>query len=154
MTDQALQAKRGGFVLLRPLAWAGNLFSTDNVDPIYAIDQSVLRSAVDDHIMPALDQPVEPSLSIQGGEFTVEAGAIGTTVDPDELAQLLPTVVEVDDKPLRLDLAPLEALPRLTDEQVEQVAAETNALTTDPLVVQVLDDEAALSTSVQSTPIA
>ncbi len=148
MVDEALQARRDGLFFLRPLSWVGNFFSDYTVEPSYSVDGETAVDATATLIEPALDQPVEPTLQLQGEKMTVAPGSPGEAIDPQDIVAQLPAVIE-GGEPYRLELEAQVTEPELETSVVVALADEINRQTDQPISVQVLDDEAEVPSSVQ-----
>ncbi len=150
MVDEALQARRDGFILVRPVAWVGNLFSDYNIEASYSVDEDVASEATTSLIAPALEQPVEPTLELQGETMTVSPGSPGEAVDSRDIVAKLPAVIDAGE-PYRLELAAQVTQPLLETSAVTELADEINRQTEQPIAVQVLDDEADVPAAVQKS---
>ncbi len=144
MIDEAMEAKRGGFLPLRPVIWLGNLFSTTNVEPRYVVDADTAAQAAVGVVAPELAEPVEPTLELDGNEMVVMAGSPGVMIESEEIVNLLGPEVE-SGEPYQLQLTPLDSDPKLDTDAVSRLADNINTLTSKPISVRVLDDEAEVS---------
>ncbi|MEM7274968.1 MAG: VanW family protein [Actinomycetota bacterium] len=139
MVDDALDARRGGFLPFRPIGWFFALFSDEDVPPRYTVDETMAAAAVNDVLAPELDQPREPAMELADGELRLVPGAIGITVDPDEVITSLPAAVA--DDPPQLTLTANQAAPEWTDDEVGEVIATIDDRTDEAIMVLVLDQE-------------
>ncbi len=150
MVDQALDARRGGFIAFRPIRWLGHLFTSENIPAQYTIDEALAADGVEDIIRPELIQPVEPRIELQGSQMALVPGANGVAVDPDEIIELLPDIIG-GSAPYELALSANNAAPVLTDDAVAAVVDEINEQTEQPVLAQVLDQDAEISPRMMKT---
>ena len=146
--DEALAARRGGFLPLRPLTWAAGLFSRHTIAATYAVDPVVTRRGVAEVVAPELEAPTEPTMTFNGRELGLVAGASGVTVDAETVIDELPATIAAG-PPYQLEVPDLDAPPELSDESVEDLAAELNEQTSEPITVRVLDKEVTVSPNSQ-----
>ncbi len=137
MSEQALDARRGGFFLFRPIAWVGTFFSDEQLDVPYVIDEGASAQSVAQLVSTALDDPVEPYLTLEAGELVVVPGANGATLDPQVLIDALPDMLD-DGEPYELSLDADPLLPDLATDVLDDVAAEANRATSQDVTVRVL----------------
>ena len=140
MVDEAMTARRGGLVPLRPITWLGRLAGTETVPTRYTVDPQITVAAADRVVGSQLDEPVEPALELRGSEMTVSPGAAGETIDADDIVQRLPDVIEAGE-PYRLRLPTQAAEPVVDTAAVAELADEINDSTAEPIAVRVLDDQ-------------
>ncbi|MEM9565236.1 MAG: VanW family protein, partial [Actinomycetota bacterium] len=148
MIDEALEARRGGFLPVRPLTWAAGLFSRHTVPARYLVEPVTARRGVDAVIDPALDEPVEPGLEFDGRSMVLVPGSSGVAVDAEAVIDALPATIE-DGEPFRLEVEELEAAPTFSDDDLSSLADELNEATAEPINVRVLDQLVALSPNSQ-----
>ena len=144
LIDEALSARRGGFLPLRPISWLGDLVSRHTVPPHYVIDPATARQGAATALQPALTAAVEPALDFDGEELAVVPGADGVTFDPQEVVDRLPAAVEAG-APFELELEELAARPELDEAALTDLVAELNESTSQPIAVQVLDKQVEIS---------
>ncbi len=137
MSERALDARRGGFFLFRPIKWVGTFFSEEQLDVPYVIDEGASAQSVAQLVSTALDDPVEPYLTLEGDELVVVPGADGATLDPQVLIDALPDMLD-DGEPYELSLDADPLLPDLSTEVLDEVAAEANRATSQDITVRVL----------------
>ena len=65
LVDQALEARRGGFILAQPFRWAGTFFSTETLDVPHLVDTETATIATDTFVETSLSQPIEPQLEVR-----------------------------------------------------------------------------------------
>lgn len=140
LVSDAFAARRGGFVLLRPFTWLGQLGSTEQVAIPYIFDSSKAAATTDLAIIPRLESPVEPAFKFVGTNLSATEGTSGITVDLDEIDDLLPPTIEAG-TPYRMELNPTTANPTVETELVDEIAAEINGLTEDKINIRILNDE-------------
>lgn len=148
LIDEALEARRGGLLPLRPVTWAAGLFSRETIAPQYTVDPVVTRRGADAVLAPELDEPVEPELDFDGDELALVPGSAGVTFDPELVIERLPAAV-ADGEPYELDIPAEDADPDLADDEVEALADELNGSTSEPIAVRVLDKEVTISPNSQ-----
>ncbi len=148
MIDEALEARRGGFLPVRPITWAAGLFSRHTVPARYLVEPVTTRRGVDAVIEPALAEAVEPGLEFDGRSMVLVPGSPGVAVDPEAVIDALPATIE-DGEPFRLEVDELEAAPTFSDDDIATLADELNEATSEPITVRVLDQEAAVSPNSQ-----
>ncbi len=118
--------------------------STESVYPRYVVDTDVAGEAATDVIEAELDQPVEPTLELQGSRMTVTPGSPGVTVEPREIVGRLPAAIE-EGEPYELTLIPRDSDPEIETATIAEIADEINERTGEPIAIQVLDDEIEVS---------
>lgn len=141
LIEEALDAGRDGGMLGRPFRWVSSFWSEQTIDPSYRVDPDRAREGVDGVIGDALQNPVEPTLVMGDVALTLSPGSDGVTVDPNEIAEVLPPAL-VGARPYNVNLTPVVTTPALTDEAVEAVIAEASEATAEPVIFQVLDQTA------------
>ena len=141
LTDEALDAGRDGGMLGRPFRWVASFWSDQTIDPFYRVDPDRAREGVDGVIRDALEKPVEPTLVMGDVALTLSPGSEGVTVDPAEIAEVLPPALD-GARPYTVNLTPVATSPALTDDSVEAVIAEASEATAEPVLFQVLDQTA------------
>jgi vancomycin resistance protein YoaR len=139
--DEALSVGRGGSIFGRPIAWVTSFTSERTVEAVYRVDPNRAAEGVAGVVGEALDDPVEPSLELQGSELVLSPGSEGVTVDPAEVAQVLPPALS-ESNPYAITLTAVATVPTLTDESVQLVVDEASAATQAPAIFQVLDQTA------------
>ncbi|MGH1490733.1 MAG: VanW family protein [Acidimicrobiales bacterium] len=144
MIDDALEAKRGGFLPLRPILWLGGLFTSENIEPRYLVDGAATDAAVQRVVVSTLDKPVEPTLELRGGEMVVNPGSSGLAVETDGVDEQMRALLD-SGEPYRLELASFDSNPELANDAVTELADEINERTSQPISVRVLDDQAEVS---------
>lgn len=144
MIEQALEARRGGFIAFRPIRWLFHLFSSEDIPAQYTIDSALAAEGAKDIISPELSPPVEPTMELRGSQMALVPGETGVAVEPDEIVALLPDIVD-GQTPYQLALTAETANPELTDDAVAAVVDEINEQTEQPILAQVLDQEAEIS---------
>ncbi|MEL6985637.1 MAG: hypothetical protein AAFO29_24610, partial [Actinomycetota bacterium] len=148
LIDEALDARRGGFLPFRPLTWAAGLFSRETIPARYVVDPVEARQGAAAVLAPELEDPVEPELEFDGDELALVPGSAGVTFDPELIIERLPDAV-ADGAPYELEIPADEADPALTDDDVQALADELNGATSEPITVRVLDKEVTLSPNSQ-----
>ncbi len=148
LTKEALDARRGGFFAARPFKWVATFFSEETIEIPYVIDEGATEQSVNQLISTALDDPVEPYLTLENNELVVVPGAVGATLDPQVLVDALPAML-AKGEPYELDLDADPLPPELDTGALDAVADEANKATTDPVTIRVL----ASSTEVSSNQL-
>jgi vancomycin resistance protein YoaR len=148
LVDQALEARRGGFLPLRPVSWLTGLFSQHTIPPRYTVDPATARQGVAAEVQPALEEPVEPGLEFDGEALALVPGSNGVTVDPQGVIDGLPAIVE-GGAPFRIDLPEETAEPDLDESELGDLVDELNESTAVPIAVQVLDKRVEISPNAQ-----
>ena len=139
--EEALAAGRGGSLIERPFRWVTSFSSERTLDPAYVVDPEIASAAVGGVIGDALVDPLEPALVVEDAELSLSPGSDGVTVDPGEIAEALPAVLD-EPEPYSLALSPVAVTPDVSNEAVEAVIAEANEATAEPVVFEVLDQSA------------
>lgn len=144
LTERALDARRGGFFLFRPFRWLGTFFSEEAIATPYVFDDGATEQSVTQLVSGTLDDPVEPYLTLENNELTVVPGADGATLDPQVVIDALPAMV-AGGEPYRLEFDADPLLPDLDTEVLDELAAEANEATGEPVTVRVLASSADVS---------
>lgn len=139
--DAALDARRGGNPVLRPVRWLASFVTSYDLAPVYEVDPEMAASGADDVLTAALDQPVDPGVIVADGELQLSEGKPGVRVDPAEVAEALPAALD-GPAPYQISLQAVPAEPRYTNDQVQAVVDEANTATSEPIEVRVLDKTA------------
>ncbi|MGH1504300.1 MAG: VanW family protein [Acidimicrobiales bacterium] len=141
LVDEALDARRGGFPLWAPFRWVGSFFSTVTIDVPLTIDEATADAAIGGLAGGVLDEPLEPSIDLAGGELVVIPGGQGAEVAPGALAAALPAMLAAGEPyEVTVELSALD--PDLDTAELEAVAAQANAATSTDVMVEVLGDQA------------
>lgn len=144
LTERALEARRGGFFLIRPFRWLGTFFSEETIDVPYVFDDGATEQSVTQLVSSALDDPVEPYLTLDDDELMVVPGADGATLDPQVVIDALPAMIDRGE-PYRLEFEADPLLPDLDTDKLDELAAQANRVTAEPITVQVLASSAVVS---------
>lgn len=144
LIDDALHARRGGFVIWRPFRWASSLFSRHEVTPHFVTDPDLAAQAATQLVAANLDTPTEPAIELSGGSLVVVPGVDGATLDADEIVAELPAVL-AGGAPYRLALTPQPLPPELDVAFLDPIAAEANAATAADIDLQVLGSTALIT---------
>ena len=143
LVDEALNARRGGFFLLRPFRWLGSFFSDHDLAVPYIVDEETAATATSELIRTTLAKPIEPTFDLVEGQLVVSAGSDGATLGDGRLAEALPAMMATG-PPFTLVLTPLPFPPSVDTEALEAAVADANARTEPGLTVRVLDDSVSI----------
>lgn len=138
--DAALDAGRNGAFPLRPFRWFGALFSDQRVPVVYGVDDASVSAAVSQLADANHVDPKEPAILVADDQIVATPGEPGQTLPVDDLATALQHEAQRAGDPANPITVPLEpeaVAPRYSDADAQQVAAEANALATQPLAVHV-----------------
>jgi vancomycin resistance protein YoaR len=135
LSDEALDARRGGFPLARPFRWFAGLFDTIQLTVPYHLDDATARAEVA-RLAATLSRPTEPTLQVADGKVQVVAGSDGQTVDPDEVLAELPAALR-SGPPYQLDVTPVPLPPATDVAALQAVADEASTAVSKPLTVVV-----------------
>ncbi len=140
LADAAFDARRGGFVLTRPFRWLGTFFSEVEVPVTYIVDEAQIERATEEFIDPLLSLPMDPEVTVVGGELTVEPGADGARVEDGALLAAMPGVMDAGAPyVVELDLEPIN--PDVATDDLIAVVDEANAATAEPVAFRVLSSD-------------
>ncbi|MEZ5377767.1 MAG: VanW family protein [Acidimicrobiales bacterium] len=146
LAQEALDARRGGFFLLRPFKWVGTFFSDEQLEVPYVIDEGATDQSVAQLVSTALDDPVEPYMTLENDELVVVPGADGATLDPQLVIDALPAMLAAGEPySLALESDPLH--PELDTAELDAVAAEANTATANDVTIRVLRSTTDVSSS-------
>ncbi len=156
LADDALDARRGGFVLARPFRWLQTFFSTEEIGVGYDLDRADTVAEIDRIIGDELSDPVEPTIELRGTLFVATAGSNGASLDAAAVAnalaeELRPGAASYD---IDIDLELLE--PELPSTELADLADELNQVTSTPIVVTLSgtdDAEADTDTDTDDVPV-
>jgi vancomycin resistance protein YoaR len=143
LVDEALNARRGGFFLLRPFRWLGSFFSDHDVAVPYIVDEEAAATATSELIRTTLAKPIEPTFDLVEGQLVVSAGSDGATLRDGQLAEVLPAMMATG-PPFTLSLTPLPFPPSVDTAALEAAVSDANAKTEPGLTVRVLDDSVSI----------
>lgn len=122
-----------------PVAWAGSLFDEAQVPIHIELDEAQFADSPMADVSAANRlEPTEPSFAVTDGVVTVESGVDGTVLPLEVLEEAaLPAAnaAQLDD--VEFEVEPSEDPPEFTDAQAQQVAAEANEITAEPLTLVV-----------------
>lgn len=135
---EVLAVGEGGDALGGPGRWLGS-FTDEVVVPLrFRIDHELFDDAIEDVAAQNASPPVEPTLTLTDGVFTLTPGAVGAVLDSDGAEQrLLDAAAAAQLGAVRLELAVTEQAPVRTDAEVQTLVAEANDLTDEPLTLDV-----------------
>ncbi len=142
-TDAALAARRGGNPVLHPVRWLASFVTSEDLQPVYEVDPEMAASGAQDVLTAALDQPIDPGITVDDGELTLEEGKAGVQVEAADVAQALPPAL-TGPGPYLITLQAVPAEPRYTNDQVQAVVDDATTATSEPVEVRVLDKRAEL----------
>ncbi len=141
LSEAAFDARRQGSLALRPFRWLATFFTTQTIDPSYVVDLARAEQAANEIVTPALDQPVDPELVLDGTDLTVSPGRPGLAVAGQQVVDALPPEL-AGNAPYKITLTPASTEPRFSNETIQRVADEANGATKDNVVFRVLDRSA------------
>ncbi len=138
LVNEALDARRGGFLLWRPFWWLKTLFTEENIAAPYVADPAATTATIDLLVNSQLDKPVEPVFQTDdSGLITVIPGAQGAMVDAGKVAEQAIAVVESRQQPYVViaDLQPVD--PALETRSLLDLAADANVATASAITIRV-----------------
>lgn len=135
--DAAMDAGRDSFILTRPFAWLGSLFTTSSVDPVYAVDESTWDATLADVEAANLVAPTEPVVTMFEGSMAAFPGVDGTGLLTDDLASQLEQSIEDGEDPITIDLTTGPRAPTYSNEDAQAIADRANALVGTSLAVDI-----------------
>ena len=137
---RALDAGRG-FVLARPFQWLASFVAPHEIDPVLTVDQFQASATIIELEGEARVLPTEPTFQqSDDGSLELVAGIPGSGIDAADVAAALPAAVldrDADDEIIAVEVEPEPIPPLMSDEAVEEVIDEANAITSVPLTVVV-----------------
>ena len=140
LADAAFEARRGGFILTRPFRWVGTFFGDVEVPVTYIVDETQVADAEAEFIEPLLSQPMDPVVSMSGGEIVVEPGADGASVEEGALLAAMTAAVEAGG-PFDVDLTLEPVNPDVATDDLVAIADEANEATAEPVAFTVLGEQ-------------
>lgn len=143
LADRALEARRGGVVLLRPFRWLAGIFTTTDLDLPYRVDEGTATAEVE-RLAEDLPAPTEPSLEVRNGRIRAVPGADGQTLDPTQVVAALPDAFD-GSAPHVVDVEPIPRPPVTELATMEAAASEANAALDRSITVRVEDQETGLT---------
>jgi vancomycin resistance protein YoaR len=135
LADDALEA-RSGPLLLTPLRWVRSFLTTVELQPSHVVDAAVATEEAQRLADEGLDGPVEPILVVEDGEVRVVEGSTGETIDPRQVVERLPAVLD-GPEPYVVTADPVPLPPETDTAALQAVADDANATVTGPLTVRV-----------------
>ncbi|MFV1989992.1 MAG: VanW family protein, partial [Acidimicrobiales bacterium] len=121
----ALAAGDGGSAVSLPFRWVGSLVSGPTTD----ISFMVSAEDLDEDLLAGLGSaPVEPTLAMQDGVLSVQAGSNGQSIDTASLLAVLPAAAATGGFPLRAEVTYSEVSPSRSLEEVEALRDELRSL--------------------------
>ncbi len=91
LAQQAWDARAGGFVLARPVAWITSFFDQRSIAPAFTVDPTAATTALAPLEAQVRVDPTEPNLSSTGASIALVAGVPGQTIDPSAVWSTRPT---------------------------------------------------------------
>jgi vancomycin resistance protein YoaR len=143
--DEALDVGRDRGVGGNFLAWSGG-FLDDQVAPVlFEVDREVLRTTLGRTQQATRSDPVEPTFEFVDGQIVVTPGIPGAHVDVNQVAERMPSAVDLlaETLVIEVDWAPVP--PFFDDDDVDAALAEAAELTDEPIWVEVNGAVAALA---------
>ena len=140
----ALDARKGGFVPLRPFRWLGTLFSETDLGVSYRSDEGRVAGAVDDVTFNLLEPAIEPRMRWGINEVVFVAGSPGKTISTRELADALPTTLAAGE-PYSLAINSFEVSPATEPAALIATTEEINKALRWPMEVEVAGSVVQLS---------
>jgi vancomycin resistance protein YoaR len=135
----ALEVGERSFLLARPFEWVRSLVATREAPLRLQVDAEQVATTVvalegDDRT-----PPVEPTVELTDGAFTVVPGVDGVGIDPAEVADRLPAAAAVavgdDAGAIQLEVATGPIPPLGSEDAARRAAEDAEALVQDPLAV-------------------
>ena len=136
----ALEVGESSLFIVRPLAWAGSLFSERQAPLQLRVNADLVAAKVVELEGEDRIQPTEPTVELVEGAFRVVPGQDGTGLDPVEVARQLPGAAKAtvtaggDTIRVELDRSPIPPLGSI--EEAEQAAAAAEALVSEPVEIR------------------
>lgn len=128
---------RSGATPLRPLAWARSFVSPYEVEPRYTLRSEQLALVLAGLEGTERRTPVEPTIVASPETVRVQNGVVGRALDPEVVADRLLAAARADEDPITIAVEPETRAPRVSDAEARALAEEAEALTAEPLVVNV-----------------
>ena len=143
----AEQRGRDQFLLVRPFAWFGTLFSDHEVDVVYRVDRTVMASETSELVTNNLVEPKEPAILVADGEIVATPGEPGSGVSGDQLVDALVSAAREHadpTTPLAVSVEPQPISPRFSDADALRVATEARDMADGGLTVAVGSESAVI----------
>jgi vancomycin resistance protein YoaR len=134
--EAALDAGRDDSLVTRPFTWMTSFFSPRVVDVEYSVAESEVTTKMFE--LQAADLVGAQNPTIQLGEqgWVAVPGQPGEGIDPEEVADALPTAAEADETgPIELEADRVAIAPQFTDEEAEALAEQANTITADGITL-------------------
>jgi vancomycin resistance protein YoaR len=141
--DAVMDEGRSGFIVGRITSWLGSLVSPRTVQPVLAVDDTIVERTIATLDADPSRLPREPGFELINGELTAVDGRSGRRLDPDDVESALRTAT-FEDESITITLSRREYIPRGTMEDAQRLVDEANALTAAPLAVSAGNGEVLL----------
>ena len=131
----ALDVGRGRPVVLRPFAWLGSFFGTDDAPTSFVVDRQQVAATVAELESTVRTAPVEPTVAFEDGILVAQPGGPGQGLDPAQIADALARVDEAPRGTLTVEADFVPVTPRFSNADLQAFVGRVNAATADPLPV-------------------
>ena len=135
-----------GFFLVRPFRWIGSLGNSHDVAVRFAVDLDRARDALDAEDLVEVE-PTERELVAAGDRLELSDGVPGKGVDADAVIEQLPEAVSEGGNPIVVRVGLTDVPPRYDERDFAALVAEAEALTSEPVDLQINDFTATLQPS-------
>jgi len=129
LAQQAWDARAGGFLLARPVAWITSFFDQQSIAPSFTVDPSSAAAALAPLEAQVNVPPTEPNLSSTGASIALVAGIPGQTIDPAAVADAAATAARQGQRAITVAAPVVPLPPKTTDAQVQTLVDQANQLT-------------------------
>ncbi|MCC5950609.1 MAG: VanW family protein [Acidimicrobiia bacterium] len=143
--EEVMGIDAGVGLAARPGRWLGSLVEGKTVQPVVTVDDTALLAVLEPLADANTEESVEPTITVTDGVVTVVPGSEGRQLDTAEVAA---AVTDATDRagwvPVEVSVEPSVIPPRWSDGDAQQVAAEANELTAEPITVIVGEQSVAV----------
>ena len=143
LSKDALANKNEGFILFKPIGWLfGRQDKTDIPITINSIEDG-LGNKVTGLFDENLSVVEEPQLIFEDNEISVSPGKPGISVDTSNIDTLFSDAINTGD-PYSVNIPSANTEPTVSLEKAEQLAEDANNISSEPILISVLDKVAEL----------
>ncbi len=129
----------------RVRSYFGSFFGKSTVTVPLSVDQAAVAQTIRDNDEASAQQPVDPTLAVQGDKFVIKPGKPGLGISPSVITSTLEQLLPAGPNPVEIPVERIVLPSRYTDAELGALLDRAVQLTSKPLAVRIGDKEITIS---------
>ncbi len=121
----------------RVRSYFGAFFGTDTIEVPVSVDATVVAQTISDNDTESAEQPVDPTLAVQGDKFVIKPGKPGMGISPGVIVSTLEQLLPGGPNPLEIPVERVVLPSRYTDAELSALLDRAVQLASKPLAVRI-----------------